>query len=118
MLRAPDAGTVAALGGAVGDTVGTGTTAASTGSEGASAGSGAAAASTNDSSATGFVTLVQLSRYTMEVSRSEADITKVKVGQRATVTVNAAADGEFAARVAAVRSCPPRLRLRERTPAR
>ena len=102
VLRAPDAGTVAALGGAVGDTVGTGTTAASTGSEGASAGTGAAAASTTDSSATGFVTLVQLSRYTMEVSLSEADITKVKVGQRATVTVNAAADGEFAARVAAV----------------
>jgi hypothetical protein len=48
------------------------------------------------------MTLVQLSRYTMQVSLSESDIAKVKVGQRATVTVNAAASSQFAAHVRSI----------------
>ena len=46
-----------------------------------------------------FITLAQLSRYKMQVSLSESDIGSVKVGQPATVTVNAASGEEFAARV-------------------
>jgi multidrug efflux pump subunit AcrA (membrane-fusion protein) len=45
------------------------------------------------------MTLVQLSRYAMDVSLSESDVGKVKVGQQATVTVNAASGAQFAARV-------------------
>jgi multidrug efflux pump subunit AcrA (membrane-fusion protein) len=97
-LRAPYAGTVATAAGAVGDTVSAGSTSAS--SSGASSAAGADA--TAGSTSSGFITLAQLSRYTMQVSLSESDIDKVKRGQRATVTVNAAAGKEFAARVSDV----------------
>ena len=55
--------------------------------------------SSNGSSGSGVITLAQLSRLKIEVSLSESDIGKVKVGQAATVTVNAASGEEFAAHV-------------------
>ena len=84
-LRAPMPGTIAEVSGATGDSV----------SAGSGNGSNAAASGTDS----GFVTLAQLSRYTMEVSLSESDIGKVKKGQAATVTVNAASGEEFEAHV-------------------
>jgi hypothetical protein len=45
------------------------------------------------------MTLAQISRYKMDVSLSESDIGSVKVGQAATVTVNAASGQQFAAKV-------------------
>ena len=51
------------------------------------------------SGVSGFITLAQVSRFKMEVSLSESDIGSVKVGQPATVTVNAASGEQFAARV-------------------
>jgi multidrug efflux pump subunit AcrA (membrane-fusion protein) len=112
-LYAPMAGTIAAIGGAVGETVGSsssasgssgsadaGSTAAVAGGLGGSGGgSGSTSGSSTGSSSAGFITLAQLSRYTMDVSLSESDIGKVKVGQQATVTVNAASGAQFAARV-------------------
>lgn len=71
VLRAPFAGTVAAVEGAVGDTPG------------------------EDP----FVVLAQVDRFTMEVALSESDVNAVKKGQPATVTVNAAAGARFAAKV-------------------
>jgi hypothetical protein len=43
--------------------------------------------------------LAQISRYKIDVSLSESDIGSVKVGQAATVTVNAASGEEFSAHV-------------------
>ena len=112
-LRAPMAGTVTAVNGSVGQTVSGGSSLRAprrrppVGSSGSTArasraASAAAAASSSSSSASGsssFITLAQLSRFKLEVSLSESDIGKVKVGQPATVTVNAASGEEFAGRV-------------------
>jgi multidrug efflux pump subunit AcrA (membrane-fusion protein) len=106
-LRAPMAGTVASVAGHVGDAVTAGSSSTSSSSSSSTGGSatgagGATGGSGSSSTSTGFVTLVQVSRYTMQVSLSESDVGKVKVGQRATVTVNAA-DGEaFSAHVTSV----------------
>jgi len=76
----------------------------STGSNGASVagglgGGGASSSSSGASGGSSFITLAQVSRFKMEVSLSESDIGSVKVGQPATVTVNAASGEQFAARV-------------------
>jgi hypothetical protein len=68
------------------------------GAAGAGGGGGASTATTSSSSS-GFITLVQISRFSLELSLSESDIGKVKVGQPATVTVNAADGEQFAAHV-------------------
>jgi multidrug efflux pump subunit AcrA (membrane-fusion protein) len=110
-LRAPMAGTIAAIDGDVGSTVGSGSgsdsSSASNGSsasDGASVagglgGSGSSGSSDSSGSSSGFITLAQITRFKMDVSLSESDIGSVKVGQPATVTVNAASGEEFAARV-------------------
>ena len=81
-LRAPMAGTVASVSGAVGDAVGS-TSAASGDAE-------------------PFVVLARLSRLKLDVSLAESDIGKVTVGQRATVTVNAASGEQFSAHVISI----------------
>jgi multidrug efflux pump subunit AcrA (membrane-fusion protein) len=109
-LRAPMAGTVTAIDGSVGQTVSGGSSSSSssssssTGSNGASVagglgGGGASSSSSGASGGSSFITLAQVSRFKMEVSLSESDIGSVKVGQPATVTVNAASGEQFAARV-------------------
>ena len=112
-LRAPMAGTVTAVNGSVGQTVSGGSSSASSssssssgsnGSSGASVagalgGGGASSSSSSASGGSSFITLAQVSRFRMEVSLSESDIGSVKVGQPATVTVNAASGEQFAARV-------------------
>jgi multidrug efflux pump subunit AcrA (membrane-fusion protein) len=110
-LRAPMTGTVTAVNGAVGQTVSGGSSSSSsssssTGSSGASVagglggGGGASSSSSSASGSSSFITLAQVSRFKIEVSLSESDIGSVKVGQPATVTVNAASGEQFAARVA------------------
>jgi multidrug efflux pump subunit AcrA (membrane-fusion protein) len=110
-LRAPMAGTVTAVDGSVGQTVSGGSSSSSasssssTGSNGASVagglgGGGASSSSSSASAGSSFITLAQVSRFKMEVSLSESDIGSVKVGQPATVTVNAASGEQFAGRVA------------------
>jgi hypothetical protein len=59
-------------------------------------------ASGSGASDSGFITLAQVSRFRMDVSLSESDIGKVKVGQAATVTVNAVSGTQLAAHVARV----------------
>jgi HlyD family secretion protein len=86
VLRAPMAGTVASISGAVGDTTG--------------AGSAAGGGDTSSSSqSTAFIVLAQLSRLKLEVGLSESDIGKVEVGQSATVTINAASGEDVAGHV-------------------
>jgi macrolide-specific efflux system membrane fusion protein len=85
-LRAPIAGTVAELNGAVGDTVG----------------AASAASSSSSDSGSAFVVLANLHRLRLPVSLSESDIGKVRKGQSATVTINAASGEKVAARVTKV----------------
>jgi multidrug efflux pump subunit AcrA (membrane-fusion protein) len=117
-LFAPTSGTVTAVNGAVGDNI----TAGSSGSSGSSGNSGASSpaaagglggasgsssnSSSSKSSGSGFLTLVNLDRFTMDVSLSESDIGSVKIGQAATVTVNAASGQQFAAHVTAIGVLP------------
>jgi multidrug efflux pump subunit AcrA (membrane-fusion protein) len=108
-LRAPMAGTIASIDGEVGQTVGSSSSgngsssSSSSGSNGASVlgglGGGNSSSSSGSSGSSGFITLAQISRFKMDVSLSESDIGSVKVGQPATVTVNAASGEQFAARV-------------------
>ena len=110
-LRAPMAGTIAAINGDVGATVGSSSgsdssssSSSSSASNGASiagglGGSGDGSSGSDSSGSSDFITLAQVSRFKMDVSLSESDISSVKVGQPATVTVNAASGQEFAARV-------------------
>ncbi len=106
------AGTVAAIAGAVGDTVGSGSS--SSGSGSGDTGSGASVAGglggggssspsgSGSGTSSGFITLAQVSRFQMQVSMSESDIGKVKAGQQSTVTVNAVSGAQFSARVQSV----------------
>ena len=107
-LRAPMAGTIAAVNGQVGQSVGSSSSNGSSSSSSSSSSNGASilgglggGGSSNSSSwsLVGFITLAQISRFKMDVSLSESDVGSVKVGQSATVTVNAASGEQFAARV-------------------
>jgi macrolide-specific efflux system membrane fusion protein len=107
-LRAPVPGTVTSIAGAVGDAVGSGSGSGTSSSSGASASDSADSASaststsTSTTSSSGFITLAQLSRLTMDVSVGEADVGKVKVGQAATVTVDAVSGLQLSGHVAAI----------------
>lgn len=109
-LRAPMAGTVTAVNGDVGTTVGGSSSSSSSSSSSGSGdatvtgglGGGGASTTSSSSSSSSFITLAQLSRFKMQVSLSESDIGSVKVGQPATVTVNAASGEKFAARVSQI----------------
>jgi multidrug efflux pump subunit AcrA (membrane-fusion protein) len=114
-LYAPSAGTIASISGAVGDEVtagsGSGSSASSgTGSGASSSTLGGAASSSSttsssdasSSSGSGFIVLADLSTMQLVVSVSEADIGTIKVGEPATVSVNALTNEEFAAKVTAI----------------
>lgn len=111
-LRAPMAGTVTAVNGDVGTTVGGSSSSSSSSSSsgsgdatvtgGLGGGGASTTSSSSSSSSSSFITLAQLSRFKMQVSLSESDIGSVKVGQPATVTVNAASGEKFAARVSQI----------------
>jgi macrolide-specific efflux system membrane fusion protein len=107
VLRAPVAGTVASVGGVVGQSVsGSGTSANSTTSSSSSSsttgGSGGSSASTSSSSSSGFVTLVNLSGLDVTASFSESDAAKIQLGQAGTITVSALPNKELAAHVVAI----------------
>jgi len=77
LLRAPMAGTVASISGAVGEDAGAG-------------------------GDTAFMVLAALSRLKLEVALSEADIGKVETGQSATIEVSAASGEQVAGEVTSV----------------
>jgi hypothetical protein len=125
-LRAPISATVASVAGRVGETVGaSGNVSSSTSSSSASSGGaqggsqsggqaggggGSTAASTGSSSGStgggGFAVLATLSKLDLTVPFSESDIGRVKVGQPATVTINALPDEGLGARVASIATLP------------
>jgi len=79
-LKAPSAGTIAAMTAQVGQSAG-GTGSSSSGSSSSSSGS-----SSSSSSSSGLFTLTDLSTLQVKVGFSESDATNVKVGQAATIT--------------------------------
>jgi len=113
-LYAPTAGTIASISGAVGDEVtagsgGTGTGSTGTGSSGTgnassslAASSSASSSSNSSSSSNGFIVLADLSSMQLVVSVSEADIGSIKVGEPATVSIDALPNEEFAAKVTSI----------------
>jgi hypothetical protein len=117
-LYAPEDGTIVALSGEVGETVtGTGTTKASTTSASASSSSSAGGASAGGSSsassssgantsATPFAVLSNLESMQLVVPLSESEIGSVKVGQIATVTVEALSGKKVAAHVLSIDQLP------------
>ena len=95
--RAPIAGVVAAVNGTVGTTVsGGGNSTVSSSSSTSGTGSG------GTGSSSGFVTLTQLTGMQVLASFSETDAAKLRVGQPATVTVDALPNDELAAHVIAI----------------
>lgn len=116
-LRAPISGTIASVSGSVGETV-SGEGSAGGGGSGAESGGGgggglggigvteSSSSSSGSSSSSAFIVLSQLGRLKMEVSLSESDIGKVKVGQPATVSLSSMEGTELAGRVTKVDVLP------------
>jgi macrolide-specific efflux system membrane fusion protein len=112
-LYAPGAGTVTAINGAVGQQSSSGSSATSQSSSSGSgqggqgsANSGAAASSSSSSSSSGFITITNLTGLVVNTSVAEIDVSKVKAGQKATVTLNALPDKPVQATVSSVNLTP------------
>jgi macrolide-specific efflux system membrane fusion protein len=98
-LKAPMAGTVVAVNGTLGSSSsGSG----SSSSSGGGAPTGNEAASSSASSSTGFIDLADLSKLQVTAAFAEADATKLKEKQAATVTWNALSGTRQSAKVVAV----------------
>lgn len=91
------AGTGAGSGSSAGGSSGSGS--GGSGGAGASSSTGSANSGSSSSSASGFIVLVNTHDMQVVVPLSESDIAKVKVGQPATVTVNALPGEKLAAKV-------------------
>ncbi len=94
-LRAPIAGTVASVNGTVG-------TAESGGGNSAVSSSSSAAGSSGSGSSTGLVTLTGINGMQLVAGFAETDTAKLRVGQPATVTVDALPTVELAAHIIAI----------------
>jgi multidrug efflux pump subunit AcrA (membrane-fusion protein) len=114
-LYAPTAGTIASLasispGGAVSagstSSASTGSTASSSTGSTSTASGGLGTSTAASSGSSSFVELVNTRALTMQVAFSESDITKVKVGQSATVSIDALPNVELAAHVSAIATLP------------
>jgi macrolide-specific efflux system membrane fusion protein len=84
VLKAPMAGTVTAVNGTVGSSA------------------GSSGQSSSSSSSDGFVEIADLTKLEVSASVAEADATKLKAGQAATVTWNALPDATATAKVASI----------------
>jgi macrolide-specific efflux system membrane fusion protein len=108
VLRAPVSGTVATVGGVLGQSVsggGTSTNASSSSSTSSTSGAGSTGASSSastSSSSSAFVTLVNLKGLEVTASFSESDAAKIQLGQAGTITVSALPGKELAAHVVAI----------------
>jgi membrane fusion protein, macrolide-specific efflux system len=103
VLRAPVAGTVATVGGVLGQSVsGGGTSANSSSTSSSTSAGGSSSSSTSTSSSSGFVTLVNLQGLEVTGSFSETDAAKIRLGQAGTVTVSALPNTQLAAHVVAI----------------
>jgi macrolide-specific efflux system membrane fusion protein len=112
-LYAPGAGTVTAVNGTVGQQSSSGS-ASSSSSQSSSSGSGqggqgssnSAATSSSSSSSSGFITITSMTGLVVNTSVAEIDVSKVKAGQQATVTLNALPDKPVQATVSSINLTP------------
>jgi multidrug efflux pump subunit AcrA (membrane-fusion protein) len=88
VLRAPVAGTVASIAGVVGGSSSASSSSSSSSSSGSS--TSTTSSSSGATSATGFIVLTNLSDLQVTSLVAEADASKVKLGQQATITFSAA----------------------------
>ncbi|MEO5874310.1 MAG: efflux RND transporter periplasmic adaptor subunit [Streptosporangiaceae bacterium] len=98
VLHAPFAGTVTAVNGTVGQSPSSGST--------ASTGTSAGTTASTTAAGSGFIDLADLSKVEVEGDFTEADTTKIKVGQAATVTFDALTGITAAGRVTGISSVP------------
>ncbi len=111
-LYAPGAGTVTAVNGSVGQQSSSGSSASSQSSSGSGQGSqgsssnSAASSSSSSSSGSGFITITNMSGLVVNTSVAEIDVSKVKAGQKATVTLNALPDKPVQATVSSINLTP------------
>jgi macrolide-specific efflux system membrane fusion protein len=96
VLKAPAAGTVTAVNGSVGQRVGS-SSAASSGGNGSSA---------QGSGSSGFIVLTDMANLVVKANVAEIDVSKIKAGQDATVTINALPDTPVQAKVIAADLTP------------
>ncbi|EOD67512.1 efflux RND transporter periplasmic adaptor subunit [Amycolatopsis vancoresmycina] len=109
VLYAPGAGTVTAINGAVGQQSSSGSSASSQTSSsqgGQGSANSSAAASSSSSSGSGFITITNMTGLIVNTSVAEIDVSKVKAGQKATVTLNALPDKPVQATVSSVNLTP------------
>jgi len=107
VLTAPGAGTVTAINGAVGQSAGSGTSSQSSASgTGQASGSASSSTTTSSSSSSGFIVLTNMSDLLVNTSVAEIDVSKVKTGQKATVTINALPNAPVQATVSKVDLTP------------
>ncbi|WP_290054528.1 efflux RND transporter periplasmic adaptor subunit [Amycolatopsis solani] len=113
-LYAPGAGTVTAVNGTVGQQSSSGSASSSSGSQSSSSGQGgqgsanstAASSSSSSSGSSGFITITNMTGLVVNTSVAEIDVSKVKAGQKATVTLNALPDKPVQATVSSVNLTP------------
>ncbi|MEU8636618.1 HlyD family efflux transporter periplasmic adaptor subunit [Amycolatopsis sp. NPDC048633] len=112
-LVAPGAGTVTAVNGTVGQQSSSGA-ASSSSSQASSSGSGqggqgssnSGTASSSSTSSSGFITITNMTGLVVNTSVAEIDVSKVKAGQKATVTLNALPDKPVQATVSSINLTP------------
>jgi ABC-type lipoprotein export system ATPase subunit/multidrug efflux pump subunit AcrA (membrane-fusion protein) len=102
-LTAPIAGLVVAVNGQVGDTAsGTNTSSGSSSSGNSGTGTGTGSNSGSSASSSAFMTIADVSKFTVTAAIAEADIADVKVGQAATVSFPAITGASSKATVTAI----------------
>jgi multidrug efflux pump subunit AcrA (membrane-fusion protein) len=106
-LKAPGAGTVTAINGSVGQRAGSSSSnGSSNGSNGSSNSNSNSSSSTSSSSSSGFVVLTDMTNLVVKANVAEIDVSKLKVGQDASVTINALPDTPVTAKVSQVDLTP------------
>lgn len=99
-LTAPMSGTVVAVNGTVGGSSGGGS--GSTGSTGSTGSSNGSSNSNSNSSSSGFIEIADLTKLEVSASVAEADATKLKANQAASITWNALSDTRVTGKLTAV----------------
>ncbi|OXM50545.1 RND transporter [Amycolatopsis thailandensis] len=103
-LGAPGAGTVTAINGTVGQQSSASSQSSTTG--GNQQGNSSAATSSSSSGGSGFITITNMTDLVVDTSIAEIDVSKVKAGQKATVTLNSSPDKPVQATVSSVDLTP------------
>lgn len=102
-LYAPVTGTIASLGSdEIGQTVSSGSSSSGSSSSSSTATTAATGSSTTSSTSSSFATIINNKTMTMTVSLSETNISSVKVGQIATVSLSALSGVKLAGKVTSI----------------